>query len=69
MVALRQPHTQPYLTPSVCSALSEPEWPQQANSCVTKRQNKHVCIDAQACERVAELKRPVKIVGVKVGVN
>ena len=28
-------HTQPNPTPSLCSALSEPEWPQQANSCVT----------------------------------
>jgi len=49
------PHTQPNPTPSLRSALSGPEWPQQANSCVSKRQIKHVCIDAQACGRVAEL--------------
>ena len=32
-------------------------------------QIKPVCIDAQTCGRVAELKRAFKIVGVKVGVN
>jgi len=35
-------------TPSPCCAFSGAEVAQQANSCVTKRQNKHVCIDAHA---------------------
>ena len=35
-VAFLQPsHSQPNPTPSLRSALSEPEWPQQANSCIT----------------------------------
>ena len=63
------PHTQPNPTPSLRSALSGPEWPQQANSCVSKRQIKHVCIDAQACGHVANIVDMVNIVGVKVGVN
>ncbi|MDB9834007.1 hypothetical protein OAC59_09645, partial [Planktomarina temperata] len=62
-------HIQANPTPSLRSALSEPERPQQANSCVTACQNKHVCIDAQACGRVAKMKYVVNIVGVKVGVN
>ena len=53
-------HTQPNPTPSLCSALSEPEWPQQANSCVTACQSKHVCSDAQACGRVAEVDSQIK---------
>ena len=35
--------------------MSEPQRPQQVSSRVTKRQIKHVCIDAQACGRVAEM--------------
>src|SRR6056300_812433 len=42
-------HTQPNPTPSLFSALSEPEWPQQANSCVTACQSKHVCSDVRTC--------------------
>ena len=38
-----------------CYSFSGPKWPQQANSCVTKRQIKHVCIYARVCGRVAEL--------------
>ena len=36
-------------TLSVCSALSEPEPPQQSNNHVIVCQSKHDCIDAQAC--------------------
>jgi hypothetical protein len=42
---------------------------QPANSCVTACQSKHVCSDAQAGGRVAEIAGMVNIVGVKVGVN
>ena len=56
-------------TPSLHCAFSGPEWYQQANSRVTKRQTKHVCIDAQTCGRVANIAGMVNIVRVKVGVN
>jgi hypothetical protein len=49
--------------------LSEQEPAQQANSRVTACQTKHVCSDAQACGRVAQIAVIVNIVGVKVGVN
>jgi len=61
------PHTQSNPTPSPRSAFSGPEWPQQANSRITKRQIKHVCSDAQACGRVAEIAGMVNIVGANVG--
>ena len=60
MAVLYPPHSQPNPTPSLRSALSGPEWPQQANSCVSKRQIKHVCIDAQACGHVAEVDSQIK---------
>jgi len=41
----------------------------RANSCVTKRQIKHVCNDAQACGRVAEIAGMVNIVGASVGAS
>ena len=56
-------------TPSPCCAFIGPEWPRGANSRVTTFQNKHVCSDAQACERVTKIAGMVNIVGVKVGVN
>jgi len=56
-------------TPSPRSALSKPQRPQQANSSVTTCQITHVCNDAQACGRVANIVCMVNIVGVKVGVN
>jgi hypothetical protein len=49
------PQNQPNPAPCLCSALSGPQRPQQTNSCVTTCQMKHVCIDAQACRRVAEM--------------
>ena len=49
------PHSQPNPKRSLCSAFSEREPAQQANSCITKRQTKHVCIDAQTCGRVANI--------------
>ena len=55
MAVLYPPHSQPNPTPSLRSAFSEQRPAQQANSCITKRQTKHVCIDAQACGRVAEI--------------
>jgi len=62
-------YNQPNPTPSLFSALSDPEWPQQANSCITARQIKHVCSDAQACGRVAEIAGMVNIVGANVRAN
>jgi len=60
-------HVQLNPTPSLCSALSEQEWSQQANSCVTACQIKHVCSDAQACGRVAEIAGMVNQRGDKRG--
>jgi len=54
------PHSQPNPTPSLFSALSEPEWPQQANSHVTACRTAHVCIDAQAGGRVTKIAVMVK---------
>ena len=62
-------HGEPHPTPSLRSACSGAEWRQQANSCITACQIKHVCNDAQACGRVVEIAGMVNIVGVKVGVN
>ena len=47
-------------TPSPRSALSKPQWPQQANSRVTTCKTAHVCNDAQACGRVAEIDSQIK---------
>jgi hypothetical protein len=55
--------------PALRSALSDQSGPQHANSCVSKRQIKHVCIDAQACGHVAEIAGMVNIVGANVGAN
>jgi hypothetical protein len=60
MAVLYPPHSQPNPTPSLRSAFSEQEPAQQANSCITKRQTKHVCINAQACGRVAEIDSQIK---------
>ena len=40
--------------------MSELQRPQQVSSRVTKRQIKHVCIDAQACGRVADVDSQIK---------
>ena len=48
------PHSQSNPTPSLRSALSGPQRPQQANSRVTACKTTHVCNDAQACGRVAK---------------
>ena len=53
--AFDTPHTQPNPKPSLSSALSEPWRPQQANSCITACKTTHVCSDAQAGGRVAEI--------------
>ena len=58
--AFDTPHSQPNPTPSPCCAFSEQEWPQQANSCVTTCQIKHVCNDVQARRRVTEIAGMVK---------
>ena len=63
------PHTQSNPTPSPRSALSEPQRPQQANSHVTACKTTHVCNDAQACGRVAEIAGMVNIVGASLGAN
>jgi len=52
---LGAPESQLTPTPSTCGALSEPWWPRQANSCATACKTTHVCIDAQAYGRVAEI--------------
>jgi len=54
------PHNPPNPTPSRSRL-------QQANSHVTACQTKHVCSDAQACGRVAEIAGMVNIVGASVG--
>ena len=56
-------------TPSLRSVFSGPQWPQQANSRVTGCTTIHVCSDAQACGRVAEIAGMVNIVGANVGSN
>ena len=56
------------LYPTHCSPKSEPWRPQQANSCVTACQTAHVCINAQACGRVAESAGMVNQRGTKGGV-
>ena len=61
--------SQPNPTPSLFSSKSGSDWPQQANSCVTICQTSHVCSDAQAYGRMAEIAIAVNIVGVKVGVT
>ena len=44
-------YSQPNTTPNLYCALSEPQWPKQANSHVTACKTAHVCIDAsmQTC--------------------
>ena len=54
------PHGRPNTTPNLYCALSEPQWPQQANSHVTACKTAHVCIDAQAYRRVAEVDSQIK---------
>ena len=63
------PHSQSDPTPSLRSALSEPDRPQNANSHVTACKTAHVCNDAQAGGRMVQMMCVVNIVGVKVGVN
>ena len=53
-------------TPSLRSVFSGPQWPQQANSRVTTCQTAHVCSDAQACGRVAEIAGMVNQRGDKI---
>ena len=47
-------YSQPNTTLNLYCALSEPQWPQQANSHVTACKTAHVCIDVQAYRRVAK---------------
>ena len=54
------PHVPPNSTPSLFSTLRDPLRPEQANSCVTACQSKHVCSDAQACGRVADVDPQIK---------
>ena len=60
MALLYPPHSQPNPTPNLYCALSEPQRPQQANSHVTACKTAHVCIDAQAYRRVAEVDSQIK---------
>jgi len=64
---LGAPQSQLTSTTSTCGALSEPEWPQQANSHVSACKTTHACNDAQACGRVAEIAGMVNQRGAKGG--
>ena len=54
------PHSQSNPTPSLRSAFSGPEWRQQANCRLTACQTKHVCSDACAGGRVADVGSQIK---------